>query len=98
MNIKAIFTTYSSKADIYGNRYHAVDAFNLDTEKTITALIDYPSNLRIKLTELRNCYTRPENRDFIIHEKDLPIREFNRLTKSWKYKTDTEIINEIYQD
>lgn len=84
MEKKYGLTIYNSKRDIYGNCYYAFSFIEYETGKVVQGTI---SGNNISMVPY--YWTVPNSWDnskpFIIQEQELKIREFNRLTKSWKY-------------
>ena len=69
-----LLTIYNSKRDIYGNCYWACKLTHLGTDLS-QGTLDANNVQTTRLRELGIEYT----------ECELPIREFNRLTKGWQY-------------
>lgn len=69
-----LLTIYNSKRDIYGNCYWACKLTHLGTDLS-QGTLDANNVQTTRLRELGIEYTTQE----------LPIREFNRLTKGWQY-------------
>ncbi len=77
-------TIYTSKRDMYGNAYGAVEVTDLKREKTARG------NIGSAWQNARSIYRHWDvpgdfDRSLIFYEKELPIREFNALTKGWPY-------------
>lgn len=84
MKIKAILKAIGSKPDMYGNSYWAFTFTDCKTGKVVSANISGgESNIR----SITIGFTKEHEWDRSIHLEsvELPIREFNRLTKSWPY-------------
>jgi hypothetical protein len=87
---KYIITKINSRSDMYGNRYWAVEATNLKNDKQVQGRVG--ANNIDGVGQYWDVY---DGWDRSIHfqERELPIREFNRLTKNWPYfGSDTEEI------
>ena len=69
-----LLTIYNSKRDIYGNCYWACKLTHLGTDLS-QGTLDANNLQTTRLRELGIEYT----------ERELPIRDFNRLTKGWQY-------------
>ena len=70
-------TVYNSKGDMYGNCYFAVELDTGASAPLVHGHIGTCSNVNT-----RDCR---ENLHWHIAEVELPIRQFNRLTKDWPY-------------
>jgi len=69
-----LLTIYNSKRDIYGNTYYACRLTHLDANLA-QGTLSAPNINTIHLRELGVEVTKQE----------LPIRDFNKLTKGWQY-------------
>lgn len=76
LNIKAILSIYNSRRDRYGNVYWAV---RLTTDDIGTSVVGTISADNVDTWECR------EMLHWHIERAELPIREFNKLTKNWDY-------------
>jgi len=76
MQINGFLTIYNSRADMYGNRYWALLLFNPDTGHEAHGTI---SAENVQTQEAREVLK------WHITRTELPIREFNRLTKKWPH-------------
>lgn len=70
-----LLTLISSKRDVYGNCYHAVQLS--DHGKVLAQGTAYAPNA--------NTYEVRESLKWETATKELSIREFSRLTKEWPY-------------
>lgn len=78
MKIRFILDIYSSKADVYGNRYHVAQLTSTRTGRCVWFRAHSEDNARHAFA--RALGQRPS--EFMhITEQTLPIREFNRLVK-----------------
>jgi len=75
MNIKGVLTHYSSKRDVYGNVYHAA-TLDLGTDKRAVGTGHIPN------LDTQDCR---EVLHWHVERHEIPIREYNRLTKDWPY-------------
>jgi hypothetical protein len=84
MKINGILECLNSRADIYGNRYFAFRYTDTATGKTVSATISGgQSNISSIPYYLHGQSYEP--RDIHYTSEELPIREFNRLTKTWPH-------------
>lgn len=80
MKIRFILDIYSSKADVYGNRYHVAQLTSTRTGRSVWFWTHSESNARVAVAHALD--QRPS--EFMhVTEQTLPIREFNRLVK-WR--------------
>jgi hypothetical protein len=79
--IKAYLDCINSRADTYGNRYWAFRYTDTETGNTVVGTVSGgESNI--------TCVTRImgyEWKNVIFTRHELPIREFDRLTKTWPH-------------
>lgn len=75
MRINAILTIYNSRRDIYGNVYHAVEL--TDDGHTLGHGTISADNI-----DTRDCR---ERLFWYIQRQELPIRQYNRMTKNWPH-------------
>ena len=73
--MKAILTLYNSRRDVYGNCYYAVEVIGFN-RKTARGTIGAPN------IDIRDCR---EQLKWWVPQRELPIREFNKFTKSMEY-------------
>lgn len=82
--INGILECLNSKADIYGNRYFAFRYTDTATGKTVSGKISGgQSNISSIPYYLHGESYEP--RDIYYTNEELPIRQFNHLTKQWSY-------------
>lgn len=82
--IIATLTAINSRRDVYGNCYWAFTYLDHATGKTVRGTISGgESNVRSIMFELNGG--KWEGVDIAFQVNELPIREFNRLTKGWAY-------------
>ena len=83
MKYTARLEIINSKTDRNGNRYWAFTFTDFQTGKTVSGLGDGESNLSgmIRYWNVQNDY----DRSVIVDRAELPIRQYNRQTKGWKY-------------
>lgn len=89
-------TCINSRADIYGNRYFAFTYFDAETGKEARGTVcGGESNVRQIMFEMNGGSWEPRSISFAAYE--LPIREFNRLTKGWPHAgcTGVELVASI---
>ena len=79
---KYVITKLNSRGDMYGNRYWAVQATNLKNDKTTYGKVGANN-----IDGVARYWDVPGDwdRSILFQEKELPIRDFNRLTKGWPY-------------
>lgn len=73
--MKAILTLYSSRRDLYGNCYYAVEVYT-EKGKSARGTINAPN------IDTRDCR---EKLKWWVRPQELPIREFNKFTKGMEY-------------
>jgi hypothetical protein len=78
MNVEGFLNIYNSKADIYGNRYWACEL----VRESPTGSIQTHGTIGCDNVNTIDCR---ENMKWVIYREELPIRQFNRLTKKWKH-------------
>lgn len=91
--IIAALTAINSRRDSFGNCYWAFTYTDHQTGKTVQGTVSGgESNVRSIMHELNGGNWEPRNVAF--NTRELPIREFNRLTKGWSYAgcTGTELV------
>lgn len=76
MKYHATVNVFYSKPDIYGNTYGAFAYTDHTTGKVVKGLVGSGRNI--------GCVYRHSD-GYLIHEESMPIRQWNRLTKSWEY-------------
>lgn len=76
MTINAFLTVYHSRRDVYGNVYHAITWRDADTGQAVSGTISADN---VSTVDCR------ENLKWHVSYEELPIRQFNRLTKGWGY-------------
>jgi hypothetical protein len=81
MRIRAILECVNSVRDLNGNRYWGFNYTDTDTGKQVSGTISGgESNITMITRALRHEW---ENVYYV--RRELPKREFQRLTKSWNY-------------
>lgn len=88
MAIKLVVEVYSSRNDMYGNSYGAFAIINVGSNKTTVGTLGGSSGGGNVVHYLRNLGYEWD--DIHVVEHELPIRAFNRTTKSWPYLDDEE--------
>ena len=84
MQINGILEIINSRRDTYGNCYFAFKYTDTATDQTVSATVSGGhSNIASIPFYLHGGSFEP--RDIHVYDTELPIREFNRLTKSWPY-------------
>lgn len=79
--IKAVVHVINSRSDAYGNRYFAFIATRTQDGATATGIISGDdSNLAYAMQKMFGGYG-----SFILIREELPIRQWERKTKSWQY-------------
>lgn len=81
MNVLGHCTHYFSRRDMYGNSYHAFRWTDNETGHTVEGTVPHSSNLEGAIYDLTQGNMNRRTWNSI----ELPIREFNRLTKGWAY-------------
>lgn len=82
--IIATLTAYNSRRDIYGNCYWAFSYCDNQSGREICGTVSGGrSNVSGILYYLNGGSFEPRNVSF--SNQELPIREFNRMTKDWPY-------------
>ena len=83
MRWTATLEIMNSRSDMYGNRYWAFRYTDHETGAVVEALGDHESNIHMMLLRWDGaedwCRTVLETRE------ERPIRQFNQITKGWKY-------------
>lgn len=84
MNFRASLICWNSRRDSAGNCYYAFTWTDLDTKKVVNATFaGNESNLGAMLYDMNGGSHEPH--DVIRNQTQLPIRQFNRMTKDWPY-------------
>ena len=78
--LKIAVEIISSKADVYGNRYHYFNAIQLKDGATAKGQISSESNARYLFNKFFDEYGH-----ILFFEKTISIREFNRAVKNYQY-------------
>ena len=80
------FEIFNSVADIYGNRYWAFYFHDNKSNKTVAGKISGDdSNIRAAAKYLAGDDWEEMRKQFVILQYDLKIRQYNRITKNFKY-------------
>ena len=74
--MKAVLTIYNSRCDKFGNVYYAVRLHGQKDRAEVCGTISADNVSTIDCREVLDWY---------IERQELPIREFNRLTKGWPH-------------
>lgn len=85
MRIKAILKAINSKMDRNGNTYWAFSFTDCKTGKTVNATICGGESNIYAIIRHWNVKLNDWDRSIHFEREELPIREFNRLTKNWQY-------------
>lgn len=78
--ILVVLEVIGSKADVYGNRYFAIRATRTSDGAKARGHVDAKSNAESSIARMVGDYEH-----YMVIEKELPIREFNRITRGWRY-------------
>jgi hypothetical protein len=85
MNVTYFLKAYYSKRDRSGNVYWAFTLTDADAQKIIAegTVSGGESNIR----SIMFGFSNPDewDRSILFNSEELPIREFNRFTKGWRY-------------
>jgi hypothetical protein len=74
----------NSKGDIYGNRYWAFIFMDFKTGKQVAGTISGGDSNIYAILRYWNV-TNDWDRSILFEREELPIREFNKLTKDYEY-------------
>lgn len=84
--MKAVLESINSKTDVNGNRYFSFVYTDCNTNKTVSGIVSGgESNIRSIIRGMGF-----ESKDVYFTSSELPIREYNRLTKDFGYAGCTE--------
>lgn len=75
-----ILSIYTSKADVYGNCYHAFTYSEKPEGKTCSAVCGPNADWIPHAADGGKCWDH-----WIVIRETLPIRQFNRMVKFWPY-------------
>lgn len=92
MKIKALIHTVSSKADLYGNRYHFATVIDTKTGKELTFQTGTERNIIFEVKKMLG----DEWGTIKETHADLTIREFNKIVKNMSYQNDDAIKNLLH--
>lgn len=83
MKYTARLEIINSKTDRNGNHYWAFTFTDFETGKTVQGTGSAESNIDM----VRRYWNAPNDwdRSILSDRRELPIRQFDRLTKEWKY-------------
>lgn len=98
-SLVATLTAINSRIDRNGNCYWAFTFVDHATGKTVCGKVSGgESNIRSIIFELNGGSWEPRNVQFLTQE--LPIREFNKLTKKWAYGgcTGKELVEYVHEN
>ena len=83
--ITATLTAINSKRDQYGNCYWALKFCDHATGKVVVGKVSGGESNIYSIRRIWNPDIDGWDRSIQFRTEELPIREFNRLTKDWKY-------------
>lgn len=82
--VQGCLNVYTSKADMYGNRYSGFIYKDFVTEREVKGFCGNCSESN--LTGMRFVLEN-EQGEVVCHVHEMPIRQFNRFVKGWDYQT-----------